>query len=107
MNTVPHNHGKMPDFRDLPLFSSAIAASTAERRLTVDQNSAQALCFNLPPASTAERRLTVDQVCQKVGIPKSELKKCKVQVGGFLELNNGSSVLTVLNSWSKPDWARI
>ncbi len=66
-------HGKMPDLRDLPLFSSAIAASTTERSLTADR------------------------VCQKVGISQSELKKCRV--GGFLELNNWVILHKGRNSW--------
>ena len=63
----------MPNFRDLPLFSSAIAAPTAESRLTADQ------------------------VCQKVEISQSELKKCRV--GGFLELNNWVILHKGRNSW--------
>lgn len=73
MNTVPRSHGKTPDFRELPLFSSAIAALTEDSPLTTDL------------------------VSEKFGISQSELKKCTV--GRFLELNNWVILHKGRNSW--------
>ncbi|MEZ2302571.1 MAG: hypothetical protein ACBR13_12475 [Microcoleus sp.] len=80
INTVPRSHGKTPDFRELPLFSSAIAAPTADSPLT-----------------TEDSALTTDLVSKKFGISQSELKKCTV--GRFLELNNWVILHKGRNSW--------
>jgi len=74
MNTVPRSHGKTPDFRDLPLFSYAIAASTAERSLTTKL------------------------VSKQVGLSPSQLRK-KCKEGSFLELGNRVILHKGYNSW--------